>query len=257
MLVIAVTLRVVALVNNHLSFRYLRECYYLFLGVMTLGSQRMSLSGYEYQLTQGVVFYGIRSTYYSKPCYAVIITARCDLAQSKVRNVHYLSAVSLNEWIKNDCFVSINDEIEKANKIIVKKWMDEKGLNSSLAENLGPEKIRIILNEYEEKESRRKGIEQAIGNWELCQKLKHNEISEDHIITLLNTKEAFIKKKKEKIKLLVNNQLSGFYFIPGIEIGEGNTGYVINLRDINQMEIYHLKRILAGEIDFISLTEDD
>ena len=43
------------------------------------------MSGY----TQGTTIYGLRSQYYEGICcYGVIITARCDIAQEKVKALH-------------------------------------------------------------------------------------------------------------------------------------------------------------------------
>ena len=48
--------------------------------------------------TQGSILYGLRSQYYEGiKCYGVIITARCEIAQSKAKVIHLLSAISLQD----------------------------------------------------------------------------------------------------------------------------------------------------------------
>lgn len=51
------------------------------------------------EIDQGTIIYGIHSTKYpSVPCYGVIITARCDIAQCKVPKYYYLVAVDAASW---------------------------------------------------------------------------------------------------------------------------------------------------------------
>jgi hypothetical protein len=209
------------------------------------------------RITQGMVFYGNRSVYYNKPCYGIIITARCDLAQSKVKNVHYLTTIPINDWIKKDCLMIITEEIKKSSKKSIHQWMVDKELNGGLLEILGSTKVRIILNEYEKNSTKKNQIERSIETWELCERIRKNELSEGEIVPLLNENNAFEKKIREKMKLLINNQLNGFYFIPGEEMGEGREGFVINLRDINQVDIFSFNKMVEGKIDCITLEENE
>lgn len=74
-------------------------------------------------LTQGTVISSLRSKKYSdEECFAIIITARCDLANKKVGKVFYLEALPLDEWVLSQSgmqYVLIGsskntvDEIEK------------------------------------------------------------------------------------------------------------------------------------------------
>lgn len=53
-------------------------------------------------LDQGTVIYGIKSDKYPAfPCYGIIITARCDIAQNKVPKYHYLVAVDASSWFSS------------------------------------------------------------------------------------------------------------------------------------------------------------
>ena len=46
-------------------------------------------------INQGTVLYGMRSEKYpEKMCYAVIISARCDIANNKITKLYYLIAVN-------------------------------------------------------------------------------------------------------------------------------------------------------------------
>lgn len=48
---------------------------------------------------QGTIIYGVRSEKYPEgPCYGVIITAMCDIAQRKVPKYYYLTALDASAW---------------------------------------------------------------------------------------------------------------------------------------------------------------
>lgn len=55
------------------------------------------------KINQGTVIYGIKCEKYpSSACYGVIISARCDIAQSKVAKYYYLIAVDATKWLQSD-----------------------------------------------------------------------------------------------------------------------------------------------------------
>ena len=52
------------------------------------------------KLDQGTVIYGIRSEKYPEVrCYGIIVSARCDVANCKVRRLYYIIGVDVNDWI--------------------------------------------------------------------------------------------------------------------------------------------------------------
>lgn len=52
------------------------------------------------EFTQGTVVYGVRCAKYSLiPCYGIVITARCDIANSKTNKIFKLVGVPVEDWI--------------------------------------------------------------------------------------------------------------------------------------------------------------
>lgn len=48
---------------------------------------------------QGTLIYGLRSEKYpEQACYGIVISARCDIANCKIRRLYYLIAVDAEEW---------------------------------------------------------------------------------------------------------------------------------------------------------------
>lgn len=68
------------------------------------------------EITQGSIITNIRSPQYPNlSCYGIVISARCDFAQEKIKNFYLLSALPIKQWV-NEVLV---DEIlasEAANK---------------------------------------------------------------------------------------------------------------------------------------------
>lgn len=51
------------------------------------------------ELNQGSVLYGLRSDRYPGiPCYGIVITASCDIANSKVSKIYCLIGVDAKQW---------------------------------------------------------------------------------------------------------------------------------------------------------------
>jgi hypothetical protein len=208
-------------------------------------------------LTQGMVFYGNKSPYYRIPCYGVIITARCDLAHSKVENVHYLTAITLNDWLLNDCLAMIVEELIKENISELRKWMETRSLNPRLLLNFGPNKTKILIDEYEKQSKQKERLLKYIESWVLCEKIRTDQLVHEDIINVLNVEEAFMKKKKNKVNQLIKNQLTGYYYIPGTEINIEENGIVVNLRDINQLHYSVFLKMLNGKIDCLEMDEQE
>lgn len=204
-------------------------------------------------ITQGLVFYGVRSYHYpDMACYGIVITARCDLAQKKVKQVHYVTAVTINEWLKGDCLLIISEELSKNSLKNIKNWMKQKSLNSRVVAEFGPQKCQKIVETYEISRSGKEKLLKEINMWSLAKEISEGRISEDKIVELLNSDLAGYKKNK--LSLLLKNQLSGFYLLPHVDRkkdGE-NKGFVVNLRDIQSMKIEYFEKLIANEIDFFN-----
>jgi hypothetical protein len=200
--------------------------------------------------TQGLVFFGARSEFYpSIPCYGIVITARCDFAQKKVKLVHYVTAVPMAEWIKNDCALMIGEEIGENAQKNVKKHMERLGLNSDLSSDLGPSKCERVLLSYEASGKYRELISKEIRKWNLGNQMKDGTLSQLEINNLLINDPEFSGKKKEKVNLIVSHKMSGYYYLPSIDLSLGSDGLVANFRDIRSIRIDIFDLMLSKRLD--------
>ena len=60
------------------------------------------------EITQGSIITGVRSAQYQgESCCAVVITARCDLANCKIDKVYYLIALPIDDWFFSETGSSV------------------------------------------------------------------------------------------------------------------------------------------------------
>lgn len=209
--------------------------------------------------TQGTIIYGLRSQYYEGICcYGVIITARCDIEQKKVKALHVLSAISLRDWVCIELFDRAFQAYLK-NDILnpIKQWSKEAGLDFDTLLAFGPQKTLVnIVSDTSIKAKVKSKLEESVSKWEKWNRLSRG-CSIDKRIKLLNG--VLLSKKKE----LLNNLLSGrypndFYFLPGIARTpklEYFDGLVVNLRDIIQISMQEIDGIQKCEFDCASLSK--
>ena len=216
------------------------------------------MRGKKFFLTQGLVFSGVRSLLYPDfACYGIVITARCDLAQGKVKQIHYVTAVPINLWFMRDCFIIISEEIIKSCQKKIKNWMTEKELNPTVIEEVGPVNCKTIIQTYEHNKTKRENILREIEKWGLAKSAKEGNLSDEQIVEALNG--IFSNYKKDKANLVLKQQIHGFYFLPKLVESGDSSGYIVNLRDVHSTKTEYLEMLLAGEIDFLhpSIAKDD
>lgn len=215
------------------------------------------MSGY----TQGTIVYGLRSQYYEDICcYGVIITARCDIAQEKVKALHVLSAISLRDWV---CIELFNRAFYAylENDILgpIKQWSKENGLDFDTLFAFGPKKTLVNINaDTSLKAKVRDKLEKSVSQWEHWKQLSYG-CSIDEKINLLNG-DLSSKKKALLSELLSGRFPNDFYFLPGSACApkrEYFDGLVVNLRDIIQISLQEIDEIQKCGLDYASLSKTE
>ena len=99
-------------------------------------------------ITQGTVVSGIRSKKYDRiNCYAIVINARCDLAQNKANKIYYLIAMSLKEWMFSQIGFSatFNSKINDLGKRVKQKTESE-GLSWEDLQDFSPVDFNKVID---------------------------------------------------------------------------------------------------------------
>ncbi len=215
------------------------------------------MSGY----TQGTIIYGLRSQYYEEICcHGVIITARCDIEQEKVKALHVLSAISLHDWVCVELFDrAFHAYLENDILGPIKQWSKENGLDFDTLLTFGPKKTLVNINaDTSLKVKVRNKLEASVSQWEKWNQLCHG-CSIDKRIKLLNG-DLSSKKKALLNELLLGRFPNDFYFLPGSACDpkrEYFDGLVVNLRDIIQISMQEINEIQKCEIDYASLSKTE
>jgi len=195
-------------------------------------------------LTQGSIFNAARNEDYGDfEDLGVLISARCDIANSKGRKFSYLPVVSLEKFFFDVLFRQLlserrNDEMQKIKQLIRKEGihpdlLDVYGVESCLdtlpLKDINSQKAMKCLELYREIES----VE--LKSWE---ELKE---STDYVSD---------KSVKKKLKDLTSNKIEGYHFLDEVVDFNDNQkdlgAHVILMREVHHIES-RLALALSGD----------
>jgi hypothetical protein len=171
--------------------------------------------------------------------FGVVLTARCDLAQDKYNVLNYAPTVPLDEWLKVDGYELIIDKIAADLSSRIESALKVVGLPSSVLVSQTP---KSILDNYIRAPDADAKIKKHDAKFvDLDARLQQLSACRAGFgpssLQLFNDYDQIVRST---IKELVHQKLSGYYFLPAIEIDAPQTGFVVLLR-----EVAHLPRRLS------------
>ena len=208
--------------------------------------------------TQGTIIANIRSLKYpSIKCKGIVISARCDFAQNKIKYFHCLSAMELEQWIYEVLFWNIVEEVKKGVLKNLRTCAKELALDFVTLMEFGVDKSRIVF----EKNLQGKRLKQVL-QW--CDEWKYYEEMECGKVSIVEKQEFFKEKvpKKicmDKLRSLYNGAFPKYCFIPQNAYSDEKSvtkGIVIDLQDIYQYDMNYKVQILDNQIDY-QLVKDE
>lgn len=101
------------------------------------------------EFTQGTAVYGIRCNKYSSiPCYGIVISARCDIANGKIDKIFFLTAVSVEKWIfSNHGFNEIVKSKKNSKKKDLENLLEKYGLDFESFKNFNEDEINVVFQD--------------------------------------------------------------------------------------------------------------
>lgn len=195
-------------------------------------------------LSQGTIFScASAEDYQDCAVHGLIITARCDIAQSKVQIYNYLPIVSLDDWIHRDGRSILCERIYRNIVGKMKGALKAAGHSASILSTQEPKSIlEILFPELPDAKSKKaRASFQSLVNEHDDVLLCSNSGPSDHAIIELATRYA--SDRGALIKELAQQKLNGYYFLPSISPDHPLTGHVVLLR-----QIQHVPRLLASMI---------
>lgn len=199
--------------------------------------------------TQGSIIEYIRSNKYPNiKCQGIVISARCDLAQEKIKNFHCLSAMSIEEWIYEVLFESVVNERKNSTLGSIKKYCEKKDMDFDTLCRMGKEDFKTVLLKSDSL-GKHQSASNIIDEWERVSMILNSNNKEEKRNFLKNNR----KLMENKLKALYNSAFPKFAFIPEKAYSKGKSsvkGLVVDLQDVIQLDINVKKPILAYEYDY-------
>ncbi|MGN8159956.1 hypothetical protein ACS8YF_14940 [Salinisphaera sp. SWV1] len=197
------------------------------------------------KLDQGYIFTGARAeNYEGKQVFGIVITARCDVANKKVRLINYLPVVNFTDWLFFDGRIILSERIKNSAIGKAKNCLKTIDIDPELVSGVNLSSIRAAHFSTADKRVKKQGeiFDDAREEIRLC-----NE-------TLKGDSEKYTRLLEEKAKdltsltrELVDHRLSGYYFLDSLDTsGEENDGYVVLLRQVNTLPFWLAEKISRG-----------
>lgn len=210
------------------------------------------------EFTQGTIIESIRSEKYKGiRCRGVVISARCDLAQRKIKLFHYLSALEMDDWIYEVLFDCILSDVMKQTRTNIDKFLKEKGLNTEVFLGFNKQARDTVLEDHVKKKREVAKIQELLERWNELQLLDNNNVSRER-------KKDFLRHEskicKPKIISLYNSNFPKYVFIPQKAYSDSNSsvlGMVVDLQDIHQISINHVKPLQEDKYDFQTILDQE
>ena len=201
------------------------------------------------QIEQGSVIYGIKSQKYpSSPCYGVIITARCDIAQRKVPKYYYLEAVYATSWFYSKYgYQQVYSTTIKNKRDRICTLAQELELDGTTLLSKSSEEVRIILDDKKQQLTAVRNSPKKVDTLAkfIDEYIQIAQIDSDDI----HRKQAIQKNSKSAISYLKDidlGKLHHYHFVPETAYLDNNIkskGLIIDFMEIRSLKKKKKKKI--------------
>lgn len=192
-------------------------------------------------LTQGTIFScATAEDYENCNVHGLIITARCDIAQSKAQIYNYLPVVQLDDWIHRDGRIILCERLIKSTLGKIKAVLRAAGYSESVMQTETPAAILETLFPETEEKQKAKVREQFRTLLENLEQLNACEESPPLDGRIVQIADRYSSERDTLIKELAAQKLNGYYFLETVTSENKPTGYIVLLR-----EVRHIPRELA------------
>lgn len=182
----------------------------------------------QYIASQGSVFNLAVADDYEEETLGLIISARCDIEQKKIKNGYYLSTIPFEHWVVRESPIEIRNVCEKSKKSELKTALEKVGITLKSLEIYGKEQV---LEAIKNKKSQN-NINDIISRIETMHGCDHRKIISENKSTF-----------NRIITDVIENKNNDFFYIDEI------TGYgpcIVKLRELHPIDIRTLQKIEQG-----------
>ncbi len=199
-------------------------------------------------LDQGSIFGGLRSDKYpGMECYGIILTASCDIAQSKVPKLYFVTAIDVIEWgCMHDTYLNTyKTNIENA-KNAYYDLTNQYNLSPELLETYERDVVIQILENEITKKSKRDDLMKKYDAYML---IKTGISDSTKIREVIKQDAKPIKKLLEKI---IKGEMNHYHFVPlsaYTDQANADGGLIVDFQEINWLSFEDARNIINPGID--------
>lgn len=207
------------------------------------------------QLDQGTVLLGFRSEKYPNiPCYGVLITASCDIANKKVDKFYYLLGINAQQWLCTEHSYRIVYN-EKRGNIFGQLHQKFKkfSLNAEILQGFSIEEAERVIEQEVKGEKDRNELKKIYKDYLVFCKSGMNETER---------RQAVQKDIAPALKFLDKvgkGEVFHYYYLPEKaylkKSNKMDSGLIIDLQEIGSISLEDALRIVTPGIDKLILTE--
>jgi len=184
-------------------------------------------------MTQGTIFTcAVAGDYVACPVHGLILTARCDIAQDKVRVHNYLPVVSLDDWLHRDGRIVLAQRVRSDAAGTMRDVLQKSGFTPAILDVEHPRKVLATLFTDSSDKNLRQRFERACARFELAEQCVSSAPGERLCLAL---GQEVPKLREALLSELAQNVLNGFYFLRSIDPNDAEFGHVILIREIQSI----------------------
>lgn len=214
------------------------------------------------QIEQGNIYYGFRSEKYPEVCcYAVIISARCDIANNKISKLYYLTAVDAKEWFCTkegfECVYGVFLKEDLKNRI------SALGINVNVLLSFPEEMaLKVIREKCREKKKRSSEETQITEIYRMVHQAFSNGATFENrkeVVSKINAGKSKGKQAISFLKGISKGDINHYHFIPRSAYTEKEdkvNGLIVDLQEIGILSFSDAQRIVGEGIDYYCLPSD-
>ena len=205
-------------------------------------------------LDQGTIIYGLRCDKYPEVrCSGIIITASCDIAQSKVSKLYYLPGMKAEDWFCSEhgfrqVYKGTIDVLRKEFSDISRKYSFE----AAWLQRFSREEALRVLADGSLSES---VINRIMKSYDNLVKYDYPEMTKAARTAAIRAKR---KPIVEYLKKIGKGEIVHYYYLPEAAFTGNNVrndGLIIDLQEIGSIPLNEAKQIINPGIDFLTLPE--
>lgn len=202
---------------------------------------------------QGTILYGIRSERYPDiNCYAVIISASCDIANQKVEKIYYLVGVNAQEWFSTKyAYTQVYTEKLKSSFKKFNNEFKKYSLNAEFIQKFSADEVKLIIEQQGIDSKIKSQLWNTYGDYSIF--CKPNMENEDRLKAIRKDS----KPIKNFLKDVTRGRIFHYYYLPEdsyLKNGKKNSGLIIDLQEIDSIPLDDISKIKSPGIDKLILS---